>query len=71
MSQKRLTIFFVYVILIKNKEAGHREGVQKMPNRKEIESLIGKMTDEQWNTLCAQFATIEQEEWERTHPLDD
>lgn len=42
-----------------------------MPNRKEIENLIEKMTDEQWNTLCAQFAKIEQEEWERAHPLDD
>ena len=42
-----------------------------MLDRKELEALGVKMTDEQWEEHKKQLAKIEERMWEEDHPLDD
>ena len=42
-----------------------------MISRRELESLIGKITDEHWDENCRIMAKLEAEMWEEDHPLDD
>lgn len=42
-----------------------------MISRKELEDIIGKLTDEQWNTNLKILSKLEDEMWEEDHPLDD
>lgn len=42
-----------------------------MITRKELEELIGKLTDEQWAENLKIMSKIEDEMWEEDHPLDD
>lgn len=43
-----------------------------MLSRKELESILGcKLTDEQWEENCRILDELLDDEWERTHPLDE
>lgn len=42
-----------------------------MISRKELEDLIGKLTDEQWAENLKILRKIEDEMWEEDHPLDE
>lgn len=42
-----------------------------MISRKELESLIGELTDEQWAENLKILSKIEDEMWEEDHPLDE
>lgn len=42
-----------------------------MISRKELESLIGKITDEQWEENYRIMSNIQDEMWEEDHPLDE
>lgn len=43
-----------------------------MLTRKELESILGcKLTDEQWEENQRILDELLDDEWERTHPLDD
>lgn len=39
-------------------------------SRKELEELIGKITDEQWAANVKTFLEISDEMWEEDHPLE-
>ena len=42
-----------------------------MISRKELEDLIGKITNEQWDENLKILSRIEDEMWEEDHPLDE
>lgn len=42
-----------------------------MISRKELEDLIGKITDKQWDENLKILSKIEDEMWEEDHPLDE
>ena len=43
-----------------------------MLTRWELENLLGtKLTDAEWKENLKIFSQLADEEWERTHPLDD
>ena len=42
-----------------------------MISRKQLESLIGKITDEQWEENCRIMSNIQDKMWEEDHPLDE
>lgn len=42
-----------------------------MVSRKELEDLIGKITDEQWEENLKILSEIEDKMWDEDHPLDD
>ena len=42
-----------------------------MISRKELEDLIGKITDEQWAENLKILSKFDDEMWEEDHPLDD
>lgn len=42
-----------------------------MISRKELEELIGKLTDEQWAENAKIISEIDIKMWEEDHPMDD
>lgn len=42
-----------------------------MFNRKELEELIGKLTDEQWEENAKIMSEIADRMWEEDHPMDE
>lgn len=42
-----------------------------MISRKELEELIGKLTDEQWAENAKIISEIDIEMWEEDHPMDE
>lgn len=48
-----------------------RKEMISMFNRKELEELIGKLTDEQWAENAKIMSDLADKMWEEDHPLDE
>ncbi len=42
-----------------------------MMSRKELESLIGPISDEAWAANLKIFAELQEREWDEAHPMDE